>query len=225
MGGRALLLPGVSLRAIAPHEPARAALACALAGDLVLFTSPAAVRFASRLEPLSGRARIATVGRATARALRRHGVADVIVPAERQDSEGLLAHPALATLDGCAVAIVGAPGGRGLLQQRLRERGAHVREVAVYRRVPARLDRRHRHAVRGLRRRHVVLLSSVQTLRHLQTALGAEDWPHVVAGVAVVSSERLADAARQAGFVRVVRARSALSSALLAGAQQAAREM
>ncbi|HET7268432.1 MAG TPA: uroporphyrinogen-III synthase [Oleiagrimonas sp.] len=225
LGGQPLLLPGVSLRAIESGEQVHEALECALAGDVVLFTSPAAVRFAARVLPLHGRARVAAVGAATARALRRHDVGDVIEPSGRQDSEGLLAHPALASVRGCAVAVIGAPGGRGVLQQRLRERGARVTEVAVYQRVPARLDRRHRQAVRGLRQRHVVLLSSVQTVQRLQRLLDAADWRHVVAGTAVVSSQRVADAARQAGFERVVRAASALTDALLTGAVQAAREL
>lgn len=225
LGGQPLLLPGVALRGVEPPAQARAELERAFAGDVVLFTSPAAVRFAVHLTSFDGRARVAAVGRATADALRRHGVADVIVPADRQDSEGLLAHPALAAVRGCAVAIVGAPGGRGVLQKRLRGRGARVTDVSVYRRVPARLDQRHRQAVHGLDGRHVVLLSSVQTLRHLQAAFDDAHWRRVVAGVVVVSSERVGAAARQAGFTRVVRAASALTSALLAGAEQAAREL
>lgn len=225
LGGEPLLLPGVALRAVEPQARVRSALESALEGDVVLFTSPAAVRFAARLAPFDGRACIGAVGRATADALRRHGVNEVIAPADRQDSEGLLAHPGLAAVRDRAVAVVGAPGGRGVLQKRLREHGARVVDVHVYRRVPARLDRRHRQAVDSLRGRHVMLLSSVQTLRHLQAAFDDAHWQHIVAGVAVVSSERVGAAARQAGFVRVVRAASALTDALLVGAEQAAREL
>lgn len=214
LGGWPLLLPGVSLRAA---EPAPLdALKAALEGDLALFTSPAAARFAARLAPLRGRARIAAVGRGTAHVLARHGVDDVLVPQAMQDSEGLLAHPALADVRGRAVAVVGAPGGRGVLQRRLRERGARIVDVSVYRRVPARLDRRHRQALRHLRRRHYVLLSSVETLRCLQAALAGADWRRITAGVAVVSSARVAAAARRAGFARVAQAGSALGGALLA---------
>src|SRR5690625_1088031 len=132
LGGEPLLLPGVALRAAGPQASLRVELESALDGDVVLFTSPAAVRFAARLAPLDGRARIGAVGRATADALRRHGVEDVIAPADRQDSEGLLAHPALAAVRGRAVTVVGAPGGRGVLQKRLRGCGARVADVHVY---------------------------------------------------------------------------------------------
>lgn len=215
LGGRPVLLPGLSLRAVQPSTSLRAALQEALAGDLVLFTSPAAVRFAARLMPLSGGARFGAVGRGTARALARHGVDERIVPHTTQDSEGLLAHPALADVRGRAVAVVGAPGGRGMLQRRLRERGARVTDVAVYRREPARLDARHRQAVRQLRGKHCILLSSARTLANLQAALKGQDWQRVTTGVAVVSSARMETAARQAGFERVIRAKSALGEALL----------
>lgn len=216
LGGTAVSLPGLALRADTDADGVRRALREALQGDLVIFTSPPAVRFAAALTPLKGRAAIATVGRGTARALHRHGCRDVIVPDVAQNSEGLLAHPALASLDARRVAVVGAPGGRGLLQQALRERGAQLAEVHVYHRVPARLDRRHVRALRALSTRAYVLLSSAQTLHNLHDALDTGSWRRLQAAQAVVSSGRLADLVRQLGFVRVDTAESALASDLLA---------
>lgn len=212
-GGRPILLPGVALRA----EPAsvRTDLRMALADDVAIFISPAAVRFAARLMPLRGSARIACVGAGTARVLARHGVDEVIVPSATQDSTGLLAHPALLDVRGRTVAVIGAPGGRGTLQRHLRERGAKLREVRVYRRVPARLDQRHRDALRRMRGDAHVLLSSAETLRCLQAALAGEDWRRLLTARAVVSSERIAAAARRAGFERVSVAGSALGADLL----------
>lgn len=214
LGGRPLLLPGVSLHA-APGATV-AGLQAALNDDLVIFTSPAAVRFAARLAPLRSRSRIAAVGASTARMLARHGLAEVIVPDTTQNSEGLLAHAALGEMHGRTVAVIGAPGGRGTLQRVLRQRGACVREVHVYQREPARLGRRHREALHALRGHGYLLLSSAQTLACLHAALQGDDWQRVVATHAVVSSERIGEAARQAGFKRVSVAASALDAALLA---------
>ncbi len=213
LGGRPVGLPGVSLRA-AP-DATRAALQAALDDELVIFTSPAAARFAARLAPLRGRARVACVGAGTARVLARQGAGEVIVPRTTHDSAGLLAHPALAAVRGRRIAVVGAPGGRGALQRGLRERGAKLREVHVYRRVPARLDRRHRQALHRLRGNAYVLLSSTGILRNLRAALDEPDWQRLVAAHAVVSSGRIAAAARRAGFARVSVAGSALGGALL----------
>lgn len=213
-GGRSVLLPGVSLQAMSATSAADVRMA--LNDELVIFTSPAAVRFAARLTPLRLHAKVAAVGAGTARMLARHGVAHVIVPDTAQNSEGLLAHAALGEMRGCTVAVIGAPGGRGTLQQVLRQRGAHVRDLHVYRRVPARLSRRHRDALRELHDDAYILLSSAQTLACLQAALHGDDWQRVVAAHAVVSSERIAEAARQAGFDRVSVAASALDADLLA---------
>lgn len=213
-GGQPVLLPGLSLH-VAPAAGA-AELQAALEDDLIIFTSPAAVRFAARLAPLRGRARVAAVGAGTARMLARHGITTVIVPDTMQNSEGLLAHAAMEDMHECTVGVIGAPGGRGVLQRVLRERGARVREVHVYQRAPARLGRRHREALRGLRDNDYILLSSAQTLTCLHAALQGDDWQRVLATHAVVSSERIGMAARRAGFERVSVAASALDAALLA---------
>ena len=213
-GGVPLLLPGLALRA--GEEAARAPLREALRkDDLLLFTSPAAVRFAAALAPLRTRATVLAVGQGTAAALRRHGLG-AQVPARQQDSEGLLDLPALHGVQGHGVALVGAPGGRGLLQQRLREGGARLREVWVYRRTAPRLDRRHVEAIGRLRPGARVLLSSAQALANLHEGLPPDAWTRLCRAVAVVSSERLEAAARAAGFRHVRRAASARPADLLA---------
>jgi uroporphyrinogen-III synthase len=218
-GGVPLLLPGLALRAAEDPDLARARLREALrADDLLLFTSPAAVRFAAALAPLRTRAVVLAVGQGTAAALRRHGLA-VQAPLRQQDSEGLLDLPALREMRDRGVALVGAPGGRGLLQQRLADGGARLREVGVYRRTAPRLDRRHAEAVRRLRPGARVLLSSAQALANLQRALPPDAWSRLCAAVAVVSSERLEAAAREAGFRHLRRAASAMPADLLAAAR------
>ncbi|MEO5810605.1 MAG: uroporphyrinogen-III synthase [Rhodanobacter sp.] len=213
-GGVAVLLPGMALRGATDTHLARVALGAALGDELLVFTSPAAVRFAARLTPLRTSAGVLAVGQGTARTLRRHGVAAPLVP-RRQDSEGLLDHPALANVRGRRVALIGASGGRGVLRQELTRRGAYLREVHVYQRVPARLDRRHLHALADLPSSACVLLSSAEALHNLRQQLPPSALARWLGATAVVSSERLAAAARTAGFTRVVVAASALSSDLL----------
>jgi uroporphyrinogen-III synthase len=210
-------LPGLSLRGPDDAEAVRAALGEALAGDVLVFTSPAAAAHAAALRPLRTRATVLAVGQGTARRLRRLGL-DATAPAHRQDSEGLLAEPALAAPRGKRVAVVGAPGGRGLLAAELARRGAQVRELHVYRRRPPRLDRRHAEAVLGLPARAAVLLSSAEALDNLRRGLPAEAWERLRQITAVASSERLAAAAREAGFGRIELAASALPRDLLAAA-------
>jgi len=216
-GGVPLRLPGLALRA--PDDPAvaRRDLRAALRADLLVFTSPAAVRHAAALCPLRTRAAVYAVGEGTARALRRHGLR-VRSPATRQDSEGLLELLPPAALRGRAAALVGAAGGRGLLRERLAAHAASLREAHVYRRVTARLDRRHLDPLARLPRGARVLLSSAEALDNLRRALPDALWRRLCAATAVASSARLAAAARAAGFARVAVAASARPADLLAAA-------
>jgi len=217
LGGTPVLLPGLALRGPDDVAAVRAVLREGLADELVIFTSPAAVRHAAAVTPLHTRAVVLAVGQATARALRRHGVQDPCVPG-RQDSEGLLDLPLLRDLRDRRVTLVGAPAGRGVLRGQLVVRGARLREVQVYRRVPPRLDRRHVEALLDLPGSARVLLSSNEALQNLCRLLPLPALTRLQAAIAVVSSERMAAAARNAGFARIELASSALADDLLAAA-------
>lgn len=119
--------------AVQTDAATRASLRTALMADIVIATSPAAVRAAGALSPLRARRGqiFCAVGSATAAALRRAGVADVLSP-ERMDSDGLLALPALHAVHGRAIGLLTAPGGRDLIAPTLRERGAQVQRADVY---------------------------------------------------------------------------------------------
>lgn len=215
LGGTAVPLPGSSLRAADDPRAARIALRKALASEVVIFTSPAAVRFAARLLPLRTRATVIAPGAGTTAALRRVAGLDALVP-ERADSEGMLALPEVQRVRRKRVGIVGAPGGRGLLESRLQKRGAQVVHAHVYRRVPARLDRRHVQALLRGRAPLYAPLSSGEALRNLLFALPGDAKAVLLAGTAVASSERLLQSAREAGFARVLRAESANDADLVA---------
>jgi len=211
LGGAALALPGLSVRGVADARPARAALR-ALAADDVVFVSPSAVRHAFGLVPrlrFRSGTRVCAVGAATARALARRGVREVLWPRARQDSEGLLALAEFAQMRGRQVVLIDAPGGRELLPDTLQARGARVRRLHVYARGPARLDRRHFAAIAAAGAPLVTQLSSLEALANLRSQLPEPLFARLTAGDAVVSSERIAVAARAAGWRRIERAASA----------------
>jgi len=217
LGGRALGLPGVTLRASADPAAARSALAAVRSADIVIFVSPAAVRFAYTLLRLRfARGTLAcAIGSATARALRRRGVARVLWPATRQDSEGLLELPELARLRGKRVLLIGAPGGRELLGETLRARRAKVTHAHVYARAAPRFTRTQLAALEQAPAPLVTLLSSAETLANLRATLPLDLFARLAGGELVVSSERLAAAARASLFGNVHVAASALPADLL----------
>ncbi|MEO6748340.1 MAG: uroporphyrinogen-III synthase [Casimicrobiaceae bacterium] len=73
-------------------------------------------------------------GPGSASALTDLGVPDAAFPPARHDSEGLLALPALADVAGKRIVIFRGDGGRDVLGEGLRARGALVDYVACYRR-------------------------------------------------------------------------------------------
>jgi uroporphyrinogen-III synthase len=209
-------LPGLSLGMADDADGVRHRLAAMTHAHAVIATSPAAVRFASKLAPglhLPANIRGFGVGATSARALQRLCAGPVQWPA-RADSEGLLALPALAEVSGRRIVLLAAPGGRGLMADTLRRRGAEVEVLHVYRRRVARWDRRHRQRLSMLRR-PLVLITSAEALNAV-LSLAGDDRGRLLAGCAVVSSERLEQAARKAGFARVRRASGPGDEALIA---------
>ncbi len=210
-------LPAVRLVTARNPNAAHEDLAAALDGDMMIFTSPAAVRHALALWPdkASCQAELLAVGASTARALQRAGLGPVTVPREAR-SEGLLALDVLARIKNKRIAIVGAAGGRALLGECLIERGAKLQRVNVYRREPAHLDSRHWRAVENSRPPLVATLTSAQAMALLTTRLPPETWKRLCSATALASSPRLARLAQQLGFARIEQARSATDADLLA---------
>lgn len=210
LGADGLSLPGLRLTA-REDTPTRDALGFALQCSQVIFTSPAAVRFSVRLRMLEPDARksapptVFALGATTRAALRRAGIAEVVVPSQAT-SESLLELPELTSVRGIRIGIVTAPDGRGLLAQRLRERGATLAIAEVYARMPARLDRTHARRLLDARGRGAVCVTSAEALHNVLAALPDDARAALRRCVAVVSSERLAALARAAGFPTVIRA-------------------
>jgi len=106
--------------------------------DWAVFVSPNAVDralsviLARRRWPAT--LRVATMGHSSEQALARFGVSRVVAPQERFDSESLAALPELQDMAGKRVIVFRGDGGRELLGDTLKARGASVDYVTCYRR-------------------------------------------------------------------------------------------
>jgi uroporphyrinogen-III synthase len=144
--------------------------------------------------------KIATVGQGSARALRESGITNIIAPAERFDSEGLLALPELQDVSGWRVMIFRGDDGRELLGNTLRARGATVEYAACYQRSKPQQDIG---ALVGAAPDAITVTSS-EALGYLRQMLddGAQavlrDTP------LFVPHERIAELARQQGWHQVM---------------------
>lgn len=209
-GGEALVYPALEIAPPPDESRMRSLLDAAGTFDLAIFVSPTAVARAFDYRPAwPSDLDTAAVGLGTARALERHGVRDVIVPAERFDSEGLLDHPRLNAVAGQRVLIVRGQGGRETLADGLRARGATVDYAECYVRAKPAWDGGPL-AARLLGGDVLALVvTSSEGLRNVMGRLGPDAVLALARTVVVIPHDRIARDARAAGVTRIAVSRGA----------------
>lgn len=198
-GGRALRLPLFEIAAVADPAAAAARLRAATGYDRWLFTSRNAVRHAADLWPPPWPP-AAAVGAVTAAALTALTGSEALAPDTGDGAEALLAHPALQRIAGQRLLIVTGEQTLPRLEAGLRERGAAVEVVAVYRRLavghpPARV-------AELLARADVAILPSGEALARLVALTPAAAQPRLLALQLALPSPRVVETARVLGFLR-----------------------
>lgn len=137
-GGRPILFPVLEILDASDAGPLNAIIDRLDEFDLAIFISPNAVTKAMNLirarRELPPALKIAAIGRGGSKELKQFGVRDVLAPAERFDSEALLALPELKQIAGKKVVIFRGDGGREVLGDELVKRGAQLEYAECYRR-------------------------------------------------------------------------------------------
>ncbi len=134
LGGTPVLFPALAIEplAVAPLHLADADIAVFVSANAVEYAAPA-IRECGGLPSVT---RIAAIGPATAASLAEAGLsaAATLLPGAGADSEALLERLPAADVSGRRVVIFRGHGGRELLGETLRARGARVDYVETYRR-------------------------------------------------------------------------------------------
>lgn len=195
-GGEAPVMPLLTIESAYDDAAARI-LEDALAFDGWIFTSANAVRYAAELES-GGWPTLYAVGNATAQALTEAGHGGALVPLAGSSSEGLLALPALQALAGRRYLIVTGEGGRSLLADTLRERGAEVETVALYRRRP--VEYAAARVTAEIDMADVIVLTSGGALEHLWQLTPESARASLLRRKLVVPSPRVVEKALELGF-------------------------
>lgn len=200
-GGRPLLFPSLLIEPLAPPV----ALRRLERFHLAIFVSPIAVEQAMRhVARWPAGVQCAAVGTGTRRALEARGVGGIIAPAGAADSEALLALPALQDVHGRRVLIVRGEGGRALLGETLRARGAEVELAECYRRVRPKADPAPVIAAWEAGALHAVTVSSSAGLENLFAMLGVAGERWLRATPLFAPHVRVAAHAERLGAGRVV---------------------
>jgi uroporphyrinogen-III synthase len=163
-------------------------------------------------------ARYYGIGAATGRALTDRGVLAEI-GGHSMDSETLLALPALRSLKDERVLIFRGQGGRTLIGDTLRQRGARVDYCELYRRcLPSRARAQLAHCAQ---QPDAITVHSGETLANLAACIANSARIDLKQAALVCPSRRVATEARELGFTLVHTAENAGDRAMLAALKEA----
>ena len=206
-GARTWIFPALEIEDVPPDAALEALLRDIARFDLAVFVSANAVEkgvaAVRRVASWPAALRVAAVGEATAEALRNSGMARVISPSQRHDSEALLALPQLQDLKGQNIIVFRGEGGREKLREGLEERGANVVYAQCYRRVRPKTDPAPLQAALARGEVHAVSALSGETLGNFVAMIGAGA-AQLANAVLVVPHEAVASHADARRFARVL---------------------
>ena len=203
-GGTAILFPLLEISQPANPQPLRELVTRLHEFDLAIFISPNAVRYGMEAIRAAGtlpaQLKIATVGQGSAKALRDLGVQEIIAPHDRFDSEALLALPELQNVQGWRVVIFRGDGGRELLGDTLKARGASVEYAECYRRAKPQQDA----AALLAADPHAVTVTSSEALGYLWDMLDEPGRARLSSVPLFAPHTRIAEAAQRLGWHNVL---------------------
>lgn len=192
-GAKVLELPTIALAPPRSWQPLDEALRRLRGYDWILFTSANGVeRFVARMQDrgIHRRAlretKLAAIGPATAKALRRHGLRASVVPEEYR-AEGLLSALRGVRWRGRRVLLARAGAAREVLPRELRRRGARVDVAAVYRTVIPPASRRRAQALFRGRKPDAITFTSSSTVKNFCALLGPKLARRALEGVVVAT--------------------------------------
>lgn len=208
-GGEALLFPLIEIGATDDPAPLQQAIAQLPEYSLAIFISPNAALFSVpqilAAMPWPSELHAAAIGPGTATQLAALGITPVIVPDQRFDSAGLLERAELRaeSIAGKRVLILRGNGGREELADTLRERGAQVDAITVYRRTPPNDGPAHWLRLRETRI-DALTISSSEALRNLAECISPRGDDKVFRLPVFVPHPRIAEVASELGWKNIV---------------------
>jgi len=206
LGGRAIRFPVLEIRDPDNLAPVHKIVDHLSDYDIAIFISPNAVNKALNLvlgdsgKSWPDNVRIAAVGKASAKSITGFGLTPDIFPKTRFDSEALLEMDALQAVQDKKILIFRGEGGRELLAETLRQRGAHVDYAEVYRRVKPQADVSNLMRLWARGDINIITVTSNESLQNLYDMVGQLGRRWLIKTPLIVVSERGKELASQLGF-------------------------
>ncbi|WP_455221065.1 uroporphyrinogen-III synthase [Kaarinaea lacus] len=172
--------------------------------DIAIFISPNAVDFGvqaiQKHNGLPATIKIAAVGQGSVRQLAQLGIRTDIFPKQQFNSEALLAMDEMQSVAGKHIVIFRGEGGRELLADTLRARGAHVEYAECYRREKPKQDANELAGQLSQGNIDIITLTSSESLQNLYDLVQEPARSSLLKLPIVVISERTQQQAKQLGF-------------------------
>ena len=203
LGGTPISYPLLAVTAIKDYTAFTQQLHKLCTTDWAIFISSNAVDFAMPLvkqhyPQLPPQLQFAAIGPQTADALKVYGIEHVLIPEQRYDSETLLSLPQMQQVKGKQITIFRGVGGRELMAETLKSRGADVYFAESYQRINPQTDTAILDQHWQQKKLDALVVTSSEAMRYLLSLAANTPWlAHVTL---CVNHERIAELPKALGL-------------------------
>jgi uroporphyrinogen-III synthase len=180
-GGKAILFPLIAISPLENYDEFDLVMARLEQADWAIFISTNAVdnalpKILKKFGKVPENLKFAAIGHQTAKALAPYGVHHVLTPHSRFDSESLLALAEMQHVANQTVIIFRGVGGRDVLAETLKARGANVIFAECYRRTNPQTDTQLLNKLWQQDQLDAIIVTSSEAMRNLLTLAGESEW-------------------------------------------------
>jgi uroporphyrinogen-III synthase len=204
-GGTVISFPLIAISALNDYSQFNRVIADIQHYDWLIFISSNAVENGMpRLfkQGLPQHLRFAAIGPVTAQKLAEFGIEETLIPQGKFDSESLLSLPEMHAMQGKKVMIVRGVGGREVLAETLKARGAEVSFAECYQRINPQHNCEVLAQAYANKQLHSIVVTSSEAMRYLLDLAGNSVWLKQV--TLCVNHARIAELPLSMGFKTVI---------------------
>jgi uroporphyrinogen-III synthase len=201
--GEAILFPLLEIQALKSYQAFDEKIQHLDSVDWAIFISSNAVqnslpRLIQQLGHIPPNLKFAAIGPKTAADLAEFGVQNTLTPQDRFDSEALLALPEMQAIKNQKVMIFRGIGGREVLAETLKQRGATVDFAESYQRVNPQKDLTVLETLLAKKQLDAIVVTSSEAMRYLLDMANGAEWLQKVK--LCVNHARIAEQAKTSGL-------------------------